>query len=354
MIDAIKKTPLVDSMGWPLPKPNFRIKPNVLSERIRTMFKQLESRGISGDSEAMKEFEHLLSLYGDKHQRLLRERAKDGDKLFDGSYSIQELLWLADDTIECLAWLAIHRSKDCEYWAERRLNWPGFISVLASINRQSKAVIDHIPLGKRLPYNRKKTEADSFFRVARFVIDYVSKPSDSFSGVYFAPFIRGVLWMKRPERDQALMKFAAKQGPITQTNWVKWKPVFERVITLYYGPSWEKWKMIPDSPIPSNMFKKCGKSRWKLKTYRDICPADIFGLWKEFGEHLSRNNKFTPAEMAEIGTWSNRKQNRPCIMDVEPDEALNRVKGRAAKRKGGWGDYKNEILNRCKRLLPKS
>lgn len=90
-----KQKGLVDSFGWPLPKPNFRIKPNMLSERIGTMLKQLESRAISGDSEAMKEFEHLLSLYGDKHQSLLRERAKDGDKLFDSSSSIQELLWLS-------------------------------------------------------------------------------------------------------------------------------------------------------------------------------------------------------------------------------------------------------------------
>ena len=346
----------VDSFGWPLPKPNFRIKPNVLSERIRTIFKQLESRGLSGDSEAMNEFEHLLSLYGMTHQHLLRERAKDGDKLFDGSLSIQELLWLADDTIECLGWLAKKRSKDCEYYAERRLNWPGFISVLASINRKSKEVINYIPLGKKFNhYNRKKTEADILFQVARFAIAYASKPDDSFSGIYFAPFIEGVLWMKRPERDEALKKFASQQGPLTQANWDKWKPVLTRVITLYYGPSWERWKMIPDSPIPAIYLKRERKSKLRLKTYRDMCPAEIFGVMKEWGEHLSKNNKLTRADSAEIKTWVTRQnKNRRCIMDIEPDEALKKIHARVALRDGGWGDFKSEILNRCKRLLPKN
>ena len=342
--------------GWPLRYRVTRLKPGQLVKRVESAMAELQMQAKAGDDVAVREFERLLTALGYEYQDLLRERAKAGDKSFHGSSSIQELLWLADDTIECLAWLAKHRSEDCECHAERRLNWPGFISVLASINRKSKEVIEHIPLGRKFDhYNRRKTEADSLFRVARFAISYVTERQDSFSGIYYAPFIKDVLWMKCPERDEAIKKFAAEQGPLTRANWDKRKPVLERVITLYYGPSVERWEMIPDLPIPKSVLNKCGKSRLKLKTYRDICPAEIFGIMKEWGEHLCRNNKFTPDELAEIRTWSNRQNtDRPCIMDVAPDIALKNIKGRAAKRKGGWGDYKGEILNRCKRLLPKS
>jgi hypothetical protein len=347
-------TPLRDCFGWPLPTPNKQDKSKAIAERIKADFAQLEARALSGDLEAVKEFEQLLTVFGDKHQHLLRERAKDGDKTLHGQHSIDALLSFADETIVCLGWLAKNKSADCSFWAKRRLNWPGFISVLASTNRKAKEVVTHIPLGQKYShYNRKKTETDSLFQAARRVIDYVNRPGDSFSGIYFAPFVKGVEWMKTAERDEAIKKLAIERGPLTQENWDKWKPIFDRVVTLFYGPSLERWEMMPDSKVPQKILIAANKTRFKLRTYRDICPADIFGVLEEWGKHLSQNNKLTPAELVEIETWGKRKQSRPCIMDIEPDDALKRIKGRVLGRKGGWGDYKSEILNRCRRLLPK-
>jgi hypothetical protein len=143
-------TPLRDCFGWPLPAPNRREKSKALAERIKSDFAQLNARALSGDADATKEFEHTLVLFGHMHQHLLRDRAKAGDKEFDGCSSIQELLWLADDTTTCLAWLAKNKSADCTYYAERRMNWPGFISILADVESKSQAIKACIPLGRRV------------------------------------------------------------------------------------------------------------------------------------------------------------------------------------------------------------
>ncbi len=310
----------------------------------------------------MSEFERLLALYGSKYEFIMRQRAKDGDKSLHSSSSIQELLWLADDTIQCLAWLAKNRSSDCARHAARRFNWPGFISVLASINRKSREVVSHIPLGKDYKHiDWKRTEVDKLFHAALFINKYISKPqADSFSGVYYAPFIKGVLWMSMEERGAAIKKFNEKQGPQTRANWKKWKPLIARVVTLYYGPSSEKWKLIPNYRIPPKKFKfrkPLAVERVKLKTYRDICPAEIFGVLKEWIKYLSQKIKFSESEIAELQTWldrQNKYQGRTCIMEIEPDEALKKIHARVERRDGGWGDFKSEILKRCFRLLPKN
>jgi hypothetical protein len=194
---VVDKTPSenVDCFGFPLPAVNTRIKLARIVADVKTTLGQLEARAMSGDAEALKEFDRLLAVYGSKHQHLLRERAKDGDKTFNGSHSIQELLWLADDTISCLGWLAKNKSADCVWYAERRMNWPGFISVLPDIEKKSQAIKACIPLGKKFRhYNKNRTQADILFQIARFVISLFSeKPSvDSYSSFYFAPFIKGV------------------------------------------------------------------------------------------------------------------------------------------------------------------
>ncbi len=353
----MKKKKLVDYFGWPLPQPNSRISTRVLVTRIQAVFAQLESRAITGDKEAMREFERLLSVFGKKHQHLLRERAKEGDKSFHGGSSIIELIWTAEDAAECLAWLAKNRPKDCERHAANRLSWPGLISYLPSIERKSQELKRLIPLGRNFKhYDRRRTQADSLFRAAQFVIKYVSRNGgDSYSGIYYAPFIDGVLWMKSPERHEAINAFGAKQGALTRDNWQKWKPVLSRVVTFYYGPSWERWKLMPDLPLPQSMLRQLGKSGFQFKTYKDICPAQQLGVLNEWREHLSKSHKLTKADKADIQKWINAiKNERPCIMDIEPDDTLKNLHARVARRDGGWGDFKNEILNRCKRLLPKN
>jgi len=358
---------LVDCFGWPLPPPNGNIKLKDLVERIKTAVAQLESRAISGDSETMREFEQLLSVFGDKHQHFLRDRAKAGDKSFHGQSSIEKLLWTADDTAECLAWLAKNHSIDCERHAECRLNWPGFISLLPSIESKSQALKACIPLGRKFEhYNKKRTQADMLFRIARYAISYFSDhPSfNSYSSFYFTPDIKDVEWMKRQDAHEAIKKHCARLGAISRDNWPNWKPIFARFITLHYGPSHERWKLIPDTPMPQELKlaeskRKIGRPDLEPKSWKDnLYIARKFGTAAEWYGQFGKALELTPTERDELKKEieqfaAGKAESCVNVMDIEGDASLVRLRKRANSRNAKWGDYKNEILRRCQHLLPK-
>ena len=341
------------------------LPPRKLVKRIESALAELEAQAKIGRDKAKDEFERLMTALDSKYQTELRERAKAGDKSFHGSSSIQELLWLADETIECLGWLAKNKSADCEYYAERRMNWPGFVSILADIESKSQAIKACIPLGRKFAhYNRKRTQADILFSCARFAIDYFTDhPSfDSNASFYFYPYIKGVEWMEREKAHKVINDYCKTLGSVTQTDWPKWKPIFARFITLQFGPSQERWKLIPNTPMPKKWFQKSvSKSkRPELvpKSWNDcIHIADRFGTTAEWYQEFGKKLTLTLEERAEMQNdlklmaAQNRKR---CIMDVPPDASLARLQKRANERNAKWGDYKNEILRRCHHLLPKS
>jgi hypothetical protein len=351
---------------WRHPTLRYRVSglsPEKLVKRIESALAELDAQAKAGRDNAKGEFERLMTALGSWYQSELRERAKAGDKSFHGSSSIQELLELADDTIECLGWLAKNRSADCEYYAERRMNWPGFVSILADIESKSQAIKACIPLGRKFEhYSRKRTQADILFRCARFAIDYFTDhPSfDSNAAFYFYPYINGVEWMERQVAHKAINDYCKTLGPVAQINWPKWKPVFARFITLQYGPSSERWKLIPDTPMPKKLFQKSEikSKRPELvpKSWNDCLHiADRFGTTAEWYQEFGKKMPLTPAERIEL--LSDLKQmaaqsGRRCIMDIPPDASLRRLQKRANSRNGKWGDYKNEILRRCRNLLP--
>ncbi len=339
------------------------LPPRGLVKRIESALAELEAQAKVGRDKAKDEFERLMTALNSKYQTELRERAKAGDKSFHGSSSIQELLWLADDTIECLHWLAKNRSADCEYYAERRMNWPGFVSILADIESKSQAIKACIPLGRKFEhYSRKRTQADILFRCARFAIDYFTDhPSmDGNSSYYFYPDIKGVEWMEREKGVKAINDYCAKLGPVTQNNWWQWKPIFARFITLQYGPPSERWKLIPDTPMPKKWYQKSvlKSKRPELvpKSWNDCLHiADRFGTTAEWYQEFGKKLPLSPAERTELENDLKQmaaRNRKLCIMDVPPDASLARLQRRANERNAKWGDYKNEILRRCQNLLP--
>jgi len=367
MKPALKKGSIVSGecyRGWPLRYRVTRLKPGQIVKRVESAMAELQMQAKAGDDVAVREFERLLTALGSEYQDLLRERAKAGDKSFHGSSSIQELLDLADDTIECLGWLAKNKSADCEYYAERRMNWPGFVSILADIESKSQAIKACIPLGRKFEhYSRKRTKADILFRCARFAIDYFTDhPSlDSNASFYFYPYIKGVEWMERERAHKAINDYCKTLGPVTQTNWPKWKPIFARIITLQFGPSSERWKLIPNTPMPKKWLQKSEikSKRPELvpKSWNDCLHiADRFGTTAEWYQEFGKKLPLTPAERIELQNdlklmaAGNR---RHCVMDIPPDASLARLQKRANERNAKWGDYKNEILRRCRNLLPR-
>ncbi len=341
------------------------LPPMKLVKRVESALAELETLAKAGDEIAVREFERLLSALGSKHRDMLWQRAKDGDKSLNHFSSIWELLGIADDEIEHLGWLAKHRSKDCERFAVDRLTWPGFISILPSIESKSQALKLCIPLGRDYEhYDKRRTKADAFFRAARFTIKFFKEGGalDSGAGIYYVPWIEGVEFMFRPEREQKIKSYLAQLGPMTRGNWPNWKPVFERFITFHYGPSHERWKLMPDSQLPPAPPEIKGKKIVRpdliAKTYRERFHTSYFwGTLHEWYEHLVNHHQLSAAERAEVKQLVNRHAAgciHRCIMDIKPDAALQRVHNRAKKRNSGWSEFKNEILNRCERLLPKA
>jgi hypothetical protein len=337
-------------------------KSEKLVKQIEFALAELESQGKAGDAASKDQHERLLAVISTKYQDTLWERAKIG-KGYRGFDSIWELLGIADNTIDRLFWLAKNRSKDCEGLAETRLNWPAYISLLPDIERNCQKLKKHIPLGRKFSHYSKRTKVDTLFGIARFVIRYLSESHDSFSGIYFAPFIKGIEWMKNPERDEAIKKYCAECGAMTRKNWPRWKPIFERVITLYYGPSRERWKFIPNTPVP----KKLGSEESNHKSKRpDLTPkslkdnlhiAEIFGTTIEWHEQFGKRMSLTAAEKAELENDLKRlaaECRRRCVMDMERDKALEKIHEREERRDGGWGDFKSAILRKCFNLLPRS
>lgn len=354
---------LVDCFGFQLPPPDGSKKLPDLVTRVESSISQLESRAVSGDVNATREFERLLSAYGAKHQHFLRERAKAGDKSFHGGSTIAELLWLADDTINCLAWIAKNRSEECVRHARARKTWPAFISFLRSAEAKSQTLKEHlkknVQWGQKFSHYKPNTETDKLFRAAEFIIKYVNGETDYDWRLFivFAPFIKGLEWMKRDECHAAINKFRDEQGAIAQSNWQKWKPVFEQCITFHYARSNKRWKLIPDSPTPKRFrlkYKSQTPKTWKA-FFLDADHAARLGVANEWLEYCFSKYKFTPVQRAELQAKVKAavsREPRPSIMDIEPDNALKLCELRAEKRDGGWGDYKAALLNKCKRLLP--
>ena len=341
---------LVDCFGWPLPPPDENEKLTNLVERVKAANVQLESRAVSGDVEAMREFESQLAQMGRKYLHLLSARSKFSGTSFNGQSVIEQLLETADDTIECLGWVAKNRSRACERFAENRLTWPGFISSLPSIEKKSQALKDHLPLGRKYNHYHSKTVADKLFKAARWIIKYVSDGDDWRAMFCFGPFE----WLERDEYRQAMMMFRQRLGPLTRSNWAKWKPVFARCSTLIYGPPRERWKLVPDSPMPMKLRRKY--SVLTVTSYKDdLWIAIRLGVTNEWFQHYVATHKITLEEKAklQIDVQHYAEQNpHPCLMDIEPDDTLKGIQRRVEDRDGGWGDYKAALLRKCKNLLP--
>jgi hypothetical protein len=166
--------------------------------------------------------------------------------------------------------------------------------------------------------------------------------------------------MKREEARAAIDKYCARLGPITKANWLAWKPVFSRYITLHYGPSSERWKLIPNTPMPKVWSKASGikSKRPELipKSWNDCLHiAEHFGTtdewYKEFGKKMPLTSAERTELLADLKKYAANCRWK-CVMDIKPDASLARLHKRAVGRNGKWGDYKNEILRRCKNLLP--
>jgi hypothetical protein len=338
---------------WRHPPLRYRVSdlpPGKLVMQIESALAELSAQAKAGRDNAKGEFERLMEALDSWYQSELRGRAKAGDKSFNHQSSIEKLLWIAGDASECLAWLAKNRSEDCARHAENRLTWPGLISVLKSIEDKSQALKNYLPLGRKKKHYHPKTVADSVFRVAEWVIQYLTDWDDWKAELCFTPF----KWRDRDEYRKSVATFRQKIGPMTKGNWSKWKPVFERCITLFYGPSRERWKLIPDLPMPKKYCRKYGVL--KPETYKDdLYIAIRVGVTDEWFKRFVATHSLTPAEKAD---WQKEVQRQaaaephPSIMDIPPDDTLKDIAARAKKSGGKWSRYKEAILCKCKNLLP--
>jgi hypothetical protein len=350
---------------WRHPPLRYRVSdlpPEKLVIQIESALAELSAQAKAGRDKAKDELERLMSALDSWYQNELRERAKAGDKSFHHSSTIAELLWLAGDTIECLAWLAKNRSEDCARHARSRKTWPAFISFLRSTEAKSQALKEHlkknVQWGQKFSHYKPNTETDKLFRAAEFIIEYVSESDlDWRQFIVFAPFIKGLEWTNRDDCREAIDKFRQEQGAITQSNWPKWKPVFERCITFHYARSNERWKLIPDSRTPKSLrlkYKSQIPKTWK-EFFLDADHAARLGIADEWLQYCFATKKLTPVQRDELQAKVKAaalRERHPSIMDIEPDNALKLCALRAADRNGGWGDYKAALLNKCKRLLP--
>jgi hypothetical protein len=188
------------------------------------------------------------------------------------------------------------------------------------------------------------------FRAAEWIIKYLDGDDDWKAQLCFVPF----KWRERDEYRTAMLNFRQKLGPLTKGNWSNWEPVFKRCITLFYGPSRERWKLIPDSPMPKKYCRKY--SILKPETYKDDFYIAIrVGVTDEWFKRFVATHSLTPAEKADLQMEVQRRaaeEPHSSIMDLPPDDTLKSIAGRVRKRDGGWGDYKEAILRKCKNLLP--
>jgi hypothetical protein len=330
--------------------------PDTLAREIEAAFLEMETQAKAGDEIAAREFERLLWLYHRKYRNELWERAKAGDKSFNSASSIWDLLGETDVAIERLEWLAKNKSEECQWIARQRLTWPAYIGTLSHIEHKGQELKEYlkkyVQFGQDFSHYKPKTDVDILFRAARFIIRNIGGELDWRQLFVFWPFVKGIEWLPREECRNAVKAYIGQIGPMTQSNWSIWKPIFERWATLCFGPAPEVWKLIPDTRRP----KRKGMSKSVLCTWKDDLNMAIrFGTTQEWFDHYTATHRLTDSQKTDLLNDIRRyaaAENRRSIMDVSPDAALSNIARRSTFRQGGWGDYKTALLTKCKRLLP--
>lgn len=262
----------------------------------------------------------------------------------------EALLRVADRTIDALYWLASNRPDDLKPHARKRSNWPAFVDLRDDMEAPFRALHGEfdkagnrigagpIELGMGLPYTlNRKTKTDLLLDAALEVLAEVFQPSPRMEFL-FEPFIQGIGEMPGDVRLAAMQKYRASLGPFQKGNWANWRPVLEHILTLFHGPSEQRWERIPE---------RC----------RDAFNARRFGCEEEWIAGMKKTERFDEAsarsELDNLGAislfWGVIHSKR--LFDEQHDPDVQRIiRSAKGNRASQWSHIKDEVLKKIKNL----
>lgn len=293
---------------------------NPVIARARKAFDALVKAARAGDDEAQAEIEVMQITMLFEYEDTIVKRIREGK---ESTHHIRALFEMADFAIPTLLWLANKHPEKLRPFAGKRLVWPAYVGRSAIFEEEYRALLgtcnqagEWIDLGPLnlagdLPFrvNRKTRNGillAAAIRAIRFLtVDYLDDPKASYYLVRFAPNI--CRSDEREKRNQVATAFLKSIGPLNESNWEKWEPVLEHVLTIMYGPKENRSKLLPRTFA---IAERCGHDGRYLKNLRNAKPIQSM------------------TQFPEIRTIANLRKTSH----------------------GQWNDIKNQILRRCKSL----